>query len=474
MKLFTTLSVSSNFVFLEEIFTKLTYMILVDTHFPHLTVKQTLDFAIASRTPRLRLKGVTRKHYQDSLLDLLTTVFGLRHTLNTKVGNDYVRGISGGERKRVSIAEALATRASIYCWDNATRGLDASTALEYSQAIRASSNFLQNVGVVAIYQASENIYDLFDKVTVLYSGRQIYFGKVENAKAYFENMGFECPPRQSTAEFLTAMTDPIGRFPKKGCEFKVPRTAEEFEAYWHNSPEFKSLNQEIDEYNASNSAADTIERFNHSASMAKMKHQRAKSRYTVSYMTQLWLLTKRGVQRIMGDKAYTVTNVIGTTMQALIVGSLFYNININTSGAFSRGGVLFFTLMFNSLSAMAEIPNAFENREVVMKQRGYSFYHPSAEGIQYIISNFPVKILTYICYGIIVYFLSQLQQDAGKFFFYMLILTFVAYSITAYFQMLAAISKEPEGALALAGVSIIIIFVYSGVSYFSRSMFSLN
>ena len=63
---------------------------------------------------------------------------------------------------------------------------------------------------MTIYQASENIYETFDKVTVLYSGRQIYFGRIENAKAYFENMGFQCPARQVTAEFLTALTDPNG------------------------------------------------------------------------------------------------------------------------------------------------------------------------------------------------------------------------------------------------------------------------
>lgn len=166
-----------------------------------MTVEQTLKFAIACRTPNIRLNNVSREEYQNYVLEILTTVFGLRHTVKTKVGNDYVRGVSGGERKRVSISEALASRASVYCWDNATRGLDASTALEYSHAIRAATNFLGNVGYVAIYQAGENIYEVFDKVTVMYSGRQVFFGPVERAKAYFEEMGWYCPPRQSTPSF---------------------------------------------------------------------------------------------------------------------------------------------------------------------------------------------------------------------------------------------------------------------------------
>ncbi|KAM9925286.1 hypothetical protein OXX59_003971, partial [Metschnikowia pulcherrima] len=220
----------------------------LDVHFPHLTVKQTLDFALACKTPDKRVNGKSVQDHIDYNRDLLATVFGLRHTYSTKVGNDYVRGVSGGERKRVSIAEALACEGKIYCWDNATRGLDASTALEYARAIRVSTNLLKKTALVTIYQAGENIYETFDKVTVLYSGKQVYFGPVQEAKAYFEKMGYECPPRQTTAEFLTAVTDPAGRFTFEGMENKVPKTAEEFRDYWRKSPEYSRLQGEIKDY----------------------------------------------------------------------------------------------------------------------------------------------------------------------------------------------------------------------------------
>lgn len=112
----------------------------MDNHFPHLSVEQTLRFAIACRTPRSRIDDMSRQRVQDFSTSISYN-FGLREVLHTKVGNDYVRGVSGGQRKRVSIAEACSARAAIYCWDNATRGLDASTALEYTQAIRAATNF---------------------------------------------------------------------------------------------------------------------------------------------------------------------------------------------------------------------------------------------------------------------------------------------------------------------------------------------
>lgn len=434
----------------------------MDNHFPHLTVEQTLRFAIACRTPRQRVDDLSRKEFQDFSLEVLATVFGLRHVLSTKVGNDYVRGVSGGERKRVSISEALAARAAIYCWDNATRGLDASTALEYTHAIRAATNFLSNVGVVAIYQAGENIYQLFDKVTVMYLGRQVYFGPSEEAKAYFVNMGYHCPSRQTTAEFLTAVTDPKGRTIRKGYENKVPKTADEFEAYWRNSPEFSALREDIQDYNSKNTREEAIGRFRAVAEREKMKRQRHQSRYLITFPAQLNLTMIRGFQRVMGDKAYTIINVFGAVFQSLIIGSLFYNIPQGTAGAFSRGGVMFFSLLYLALLSLAEINGAFFVRTILMKQKMYSFYHPAAEAIQAILSDFPVRMITIIAFSLIIYFLSQLNQTAGQFFFYLLTLIATTLCIGGFFQMIASLTKDAQTANALAGISVLILVVYTG------------
>lgn len=182
--------------------------------------------------PAKRVNNVTKEEYIAANREFYAKIFGLTHTFDTKVGNDFISGVSGGERKRVSIAEALAAKGSIYCWDNATRGLDSSTALEFARAIRTMTNLLGTTALVTVYQASENIYETFDKVTVLYAGRQIFCGKTTEAKDYFENMGYLCPPRQSTAEYLTAITDPNGLHEiKPGFEYQVPHTADEFEKY---------------------------------------------------------------------------------------------------------------------------------------------------------------------------------------------------------------------------------------------------
>jgi ATP-binding cassette subfamily G (WHITE) protein 2 (PDR) len=103
----------------------------VDKHFPHLTVGQTLEHAAALKTPSNRPMGVSREEFSKFITQVVMAVLGLSHTYNTKVGDDFVRGVSGGERKRVSVAEMLLAGAPFASWDNSTRGLDSATALKF-------------------------------------------------------------------------------------------------------------------------------------------------------------------------------------------------------------------------------------------------------------------------------------------------------------------------------------------------------
>ncbi|KAH1295275.1 hypothetical protein KXX11_008424, partial [Aspergillus fumigatus] len=144
--------------------------------FPTLTVAQTLDFATRLKVPFNLPDGVTSPEaFRQETREFLLKSMGISHTSDTKVGNEYVRGVSGGERKRVSIIECLATRGSVFCWDNSTRGLDASTALEWAKAVRAMTDVFGLSSIVTLYQAGNGIYDLFDKVLVLDEGKQIYY-----------------------------------------------------------------------------------------------------------------------------------------------------------------------------------------------------------------------------------------------------------------------------------------------------------
>lgn len=270
----------------------------VDKHFPHLTVRQTLEFAAAARTPSHRIQHYSRQESMNISTQVVMAVFGLSHAADTIVGNDYVRGVSGGERKRVSLAEMALARAPIGAWDNSTRGLDAASALEFVKSLRMSANLTGSCHGVAIYQASQNIYDVFDKVIVLYEGREIYFGPCNQAEKYFTDMGWYNPPRQTTGDFLTSITNPQERKAREGMERQVPRTPEEFERHWKGSPEYAALLREIEEHEAENPIGGHADQELHDKKrFAQARHVRGKSPYIISVPMQIRLCTKRAYQR---------------------------------------------------------------------------------------------------------------------------------------------------------------------------------
>jgi ATP-binding cassette subfamily G (WHITE) protein 2 (SNQ2) len=120
------------------------FLLSDDIHIPTLTVGQTLDFALSTKTPgaKGRLPGLSRSEFNASVKDMLLRMLNITHTENTLVGDSFVRGVSGGERKRVSIAEMMTTRARVQCWDNSSRGLDASTALDFVRSLRIMTDVL--------------------------------------------------------------------------------------------------------------------------------------------------------------------------------------------------------------------------------------------------------------------------------------------------------------------------------------------
>jgi len=94
-----------------------------DLHFASLNVWQTLKFSLMNKTKKKDQFEIP------IIIEVLMKIFGISHTKYTLVGDEYVRGVSGGERKRVSIAETLATKSAVICWDNSTRGLESRIGL---------------------------------------------------------------------------------------------------------------------------------------------------------------------------------------------------------------------------------------------------------------------------------------------------------------------------------------------------------
>ncbi|GAA6016702.1 hypothetical protein JCM11491_000212 [Sporobolomyces phaffii] len=444
-----------------------------DVHMPFLTVNQTLTFAAATRAPAKDGRVNSRKETIEGRRDVLASLLGLKHTYNTKVGNDYVRGVSGGERKRVSIAELLTTGCKIGCHDNSTRGLDASTALEYARALRIATDVANLTTVLSIYQAGEQLYQLFDKVSVIYDGRMVYFGPMGQAVEYFKEMGFEPQPRQTSADFLVACTDPKGRFQRKDARGKVPQTAEEFAAYWAKS-ELGKRNIEATEEQlrlmAPGESTDQVEAYRTSAHAEHVKRASHKSPYLISYWMMARLAMIRRYQMQMGDIGTLAIVTIAAVFQALIIGSVYYPLPDSTAGFFSRGGVMFFAILYNSFTGMAEITTSYAQRPVLVRQRSFAMLRPSADMLALTLVDLPFKFITTVVFDIILYFLAGLQPSASQFFVFLLFTFITNLSMLAFFRMLAAINRREANATMMAGLGVLIVAIYTGYAIPRPSM----
>ncbi|KAF8153344.1 pleiotropic drug resistance ABC transporter [Crassisporium funariophilum] len=443
-----------------------------DVHFPTLTVDQTLHFAAKTRAPQSRIEDLSRGGYTRKVTDIYSTIFGLNHVKDTPVGDASIRGVSGGEKKRVSISETLATRSLITSWDNSTRGLDSSTALEFVRALRIATDLTRNTTIVSIYQAGESLSDIFDKVCLIYEGKMVYFGPISLARQYFIDMGYVPANRQTTPDFLVSVTDPLGRTTvtrendDRSDEKKsrpIPQTAVEFEEYYKNS-EIRKINlEDIAAYKKDNvDKHDKVVAYRESAKSEHARHARHQSPYTISVPMQVRIVMVRRMQIMKGNFTPQVLSTTTFVLQAIILGTTFVNIPDNTSAYFSRGGVLFFSVFVPALFSMSEIPALFAQRPIILRHKKAAMYHPMVEALAMTLVDVPFTLVTMILFSIVLYFIVDLQRSAGQYFIFFVFILVVALGMKAFFRGLAAAFRKEAPAQAVAGVLLLALSLYTG------------
>ncbi|EER24923.1 multidrug resistance ABC transporter, putative [Coccidioides posadasii C735 delta SOWgp] len=439
------------------------YTAEVDVHFPKLTVGDTLFFAARARAPRHIPGGATVNQYATHMRDVIMAIFGISHTKNTIVGNDFVRGVSGGERKRVSIAEACLSMAPLQCWDNSTRGLDSANAIEFCKTLRMQTDINDTTACVSLYQAPQAAYDSFDKVLVLYEGRQIYFGRTTTAKQYFLDMGFACPDRQTDADFLTSMTSHLERVVQPGYEARVPRTPDEFAARWKASAERAQLVKDIEAYNAKFAlGGEYLDKFKQSRRAQQAKAQRVSSPYILSYVQQVKLCLWRGFKRLKGDPSITISSLVGNSIMALVIASIFYDLKADTNSFFQRSALLFFAVLMNAFGSGLEMLTLYAQRGIVEKHSRYALYHPSAEAFASMLMDLPYKTLNAITYNLVLYFMTNLRREPGAFFFFVFTSFILTLTMSMFFRSIASLTRTLVQALVPAAILILGLSMYTG------------
>jgi ABC-type multidrug transport system ATPase subunit/ABC-type multidrug transport system permease subunit len=433
-----------------------------EVFFPTLSVQNTIDFAARMKSPRRFHTGITtQEQYAQEYKEFLLESVGISHTAKTKVGDAFTRGVSGGERKRVSILECLTTRASVYCWDNSTRGLDASTALEYIKAIRAMTDILGLSTIVTLYQAGNGIYEQFDKVLVLDEGKQLYYGPRKDAVPFMESLGFVCVDGSNKGDFLTGVTVPTERKIALGYENRFPRTSVDIAAVYARSQNKTNMIEESQRYSESEAAR--VDTLAFQDLVAKERHRGVRnSPVSANFFKQVQIAVIRQYQLLWGDKSTMFVKQAATLAQALIGGSLFYAAPNDNLGLFIKGGAIFFSTLYHALLALGEVTDSFTGRPVLAKHRSFALYHPAAFVVAQVVADIPLLMFQVGHFSIVLYWMVGLRHSASAFFTFLLISYFNALTMTQYFRAVGAAFPTFDAATKVSGLTFVSLFMYMG------------
>jgi len=323
-----------------------------DIHFASFSVHDTLRFASNCMYPDFfPYSGYLR----ESKVVAVARGLGIERVLATPVGNDMLRGVSGGEKKRVTIAEMLqGYGGQLYLMDSFNKGLDSAASYDICESITKIAKVFKVSFVVSLQQPSDEMFSLFDRVLVLDQGKCIYFGKPSDAQPYFESLGFKKPLFRSVPDFCSTVSYPkaFDALVDPAHIDTAPRTVDDFRQRYEASEHYKACVQEIKGGVVGSSTRITN----------KMNEKIPDDVYTWLERDclnpapkQAQLLFRRAVKLELTDTQTLISGLVANVAIGLILGTLFLNLPLTYGGAYSRGGLIFLCLIFTSLSSMGTI-----------------------------------------------------------------------------------------------------------------------
>ncbi|KAL2812989.1 pleiotropic drug resistance protein, ABC superfamily [Aspergillus granulosus] len=414
-----------------------------DRHVASLSVRQAITFALRTCLSR----GSRDQVLVSNLVEAIARLFGLKHALDTPAGGAFSPGISGGERKRLSIAELFAAGSSVQCFDNSTRGLDSSTALDFVKALRVLTNIGNKTSLATLYQAGEDIYRTFDRVILLDEGHEVFFGNTTEAWSYFEKLGYVPIPGQTTAEFLMTVTDPDQRRVRSGSQAEKITTPAELAQAFKESEHYKQLREEISSYRTE---------------VESKQAPPPSDSYALTFPAQILQCLWREAQLVNAQRHVYYTKWVTTIILCLVCGSVYFDITANAQGAFTRGGILYFALIINGWLQFPELFDAHTNRPVVERQAHLHLTRPSAVAVARFLIDLPLIAFQHVIFTIIFYFIARLQIDAGKFFFFYLTLFISTVCFSNLLRMFAYYVRTLDDCFRYGGFSCTVLLLFAG------------
>ncbi|EGZ11552.1 hypothetical protein PHYSODRAFT_250528 [Phytophthora sojae] len=433
------------------------YVNQIDEHYPRMTVQETFEFAhrccsgkdlepwaveaLKNCSPEhhdLALKLVTAHH--KFAPDLMVKKLGLDNCKDTVVGNAMLRGVSGGERKRVTTGEMLVGRKRLQLLDEISTGLDSAATYDICKSLKSATRNFNATVVISLLQPSPEVFELFDDVLLMNEGSIMFHGKREDAVPYFEQMGFHCPPRKDVADFLLDLgTNKQGAYVVGS---NVPYQSAEFADRFRESTIFQKTLRRLDSPVKEPLIVPDVKPFR------------------LSFFEDMTILLRRQLMLTSRDTTYLMGRAVMNIVMGLLYGSTFWQMDDSNSQLIL--GLLFSCAMFLSLSQASQVPTFIEARLVFYKQRGANFFRSSAYVLAMSLSQIPMAVVETVVFGAITYWMGGYVALADRFIVFLVTLFLCQMWFTSYFFFLSSVSPNLTVAQPVMMVSVLFFMLFGG------------
>ncbi|KAF0697442.1 hypothetical protein As57867_011820, partial [Aphanomyces stellatus] len=443
-----------------------------DHHFHTLTVQETLEFAhqccggivpphvLAALTHGTPDENAEAKQIIEALYavypDVVVKQLGLNNCKNTIIGNAMLRGVSGGERKRVTVGEMEFGMKQVSLLDEISTGLDSAAAFDIVKAQQSATRHLKKTIAIALLQPAPEVFDLFDDVMIFNEGYVLYHGPRAAALDYFASLGFVCPPHRDVADFLLDLGTPQQDQYVVASTMSPPRLPSEYAALFQQSAIYNAMVSHVQSPMKESLVADTT---NYMASTPQFHN---------SFAASVKFLIKRQLMVILRNRPFIISRIAMTLMMALLYSSSFYQMDPEMSQVVY--GVIFQSLLFFIVAQIPILPSVMEHREIFYKQRDANFYSTVSYVLAHSVSMVPFAVVETIVFGNIMYWMAGFVNDSAAYWMYMLILFVMHFLFSAWFFFLGSVAPNLHVAKPMAMVSVLMFVLFGGFIIVKKDM----
>ncbi|KAL8153222.1 hypothetical protein V2J09_010982 [Rumex salicifolius] len=399
------------------------------------------------------MKAAAMKAQEASVVtEYIIKILGLDVCADTLVGNEMIRGISGGQKKRLTTGEMLVGPAKALFMDEISTGLDSSTTYQIVNSIRQSIHILKGTALISLLQPAPETYDLFDDIILLSDGQVVYQGPREYVLDFFDHMGFKCPERKGVADFLQEVT-----------------SRKDQEQYWARRDEsyrfvtVKEFAESFQAFHVGRKIADELaipydKSKSHPAALTTEEYGLNKMELFKACLARDALLMKR-------NKFVYIFKSIQLIIMAFIVGTLFLRTKLHKDSV--SDGLLFMGSMFFSLiqllfNGYAELSLTIMKLPVFYKQRDLRFFPAWAFAIPTWILKLPISIIESAIWVIITYFMIGYDPNVNRFFRQYVVLLCIHQVASALFRFNAALGRNMIVASTFGTGALVTLLVLGG------------